>query len=201
MLRHTFVLHNRTRNVSDRASSGDESAPNGGRVFGRWRGGSYLGRAWGAGLVRTRKLAPQPASSGPPRDDGWRPRARQPARLAVAATPRAGVATAAPQSPQPERYGRVVEPSRPGESPHPPSGRSLNQGGAPSPPKTARRPAGPKARPLFLRCRARPAQLAWLPTTHRPAQVSEALRRTSSTNASAPLSTPPSGARVLRESK
>jgi hypothetical protein len=40
MLRHAFVLHNPTRNVSERASSGDESAPNGGRVFGRWRGGS-----------------------------------------------------------------------------------------------------------------------------------------------------------------
>ena len=67
-------------------------------------------------------------------------------RPAVAATPRA-VGAVPPRHllTNPERCGRVTEPSG-RRVPHPPSGRSPNQGGAPSPPNTARRPAGSSRR-------------------------------------------------------
>jgi hypothetical protein len=70
----------------------------------------------------------------------------QPTRPAVAATPRAvGAVPPRPLLPNPERCGGVTEPSG-RRVPHPPSGRSPNQGGAPSPPNTARRPAGSSRR-------------------------------------------------------
>ena len=72
--------------------------------------------------------------------------ARQPARLAVAATPRAVMAVHLRVYDPTLRYERVVRTTRPGESHSTPSGRSLNQGGAPSPPNTARRPAGSSRR-------------------------------------------------------
>ena len=63
-----------------------------------------------------------------PGEPGERERA-SPHGLAVATTPRAAVAAHLRRLlPDPERCGGVVEPSRPGESHTPPSGRSLKSG-------------------------------------------------------------------------
>jgi hypothetical protein len=76
--------------------------------------------------------------------------ASAPARTASGSTnaTSGGCGSSAASTTRPERCDRVVEPSRPSESHTLPSGRSLNQGGAPSPPKTARRPAWAEAWPL-----------------------------------------------------
>jgi hypothetical protein len=121
------------------------------------RGALPLARPDAATLSRLR-VVPYRAAGPPDSRQTRRTRPRQPTLLAVATTPRAVFAVHLWQvPPNPERCGGVIEPSRPGESHTPTLRASLNQGGAPSPPKTARRPGWAKAWPLRV-ARARRAR-------------------------------------------